>query len=476
MSIVKQEPQRVFDYFEELCAIPHGSGNTDGIAIYLENFAKAHQFRYVRDKMNNIIVYKDAAKGYENAPPVILQGHTDMVCAKDADCTKDMSREGLDLRADGDFLFAEGTTLGGDDGIAVAMILAILESDLPMPAIEAVFTVDEEIGMFGAAALDLSLLHGRTMINVDSESEGVVTVGCAGGVMAKCTLPMQRISASEEALKISVSGISGGHSGEAIGDGRANAVTLLARLLLTISKETKISLADISGGVKENVIPSSAEAVITAQDADAVKKTVAAWEKIYRSEYAETDPELTLAAERTTAQSVCDAESTARAICFLTNLPNGVYAMSRALPGLVQTSLSLGVVRMDQKALYTEQCVRSNVGTQKKMLTDRIASLAQTLGGTVMLEGDYPAWEYRKESPLRNLMCAVYREQNGKDLRLAAIHGGLECGIFAGKIEDFDCVSVGPDILDIHSPRERLSIASTARVYAWITETLKRMQ
>ncbi len=476
MSIVKQEPRRVFDYFEAICAIPHGSGNVGAIADYLEDFAAAHQLRYVRDKMHNVVIYKDAAKGYETAPTVILQGHTDMVCAKEKDCTKDMAHEGLDLYVDGDFLEAQGTTLGGDDGIAVAMMLAILESDLPTPAIEAVFTVDEEIGMFGASALDASYLHGKTMINIDSEEEGVVTVSCAGGVSAKCILPVKRVKNDASALQIGVSGLTGGHSGEAIHCGRANANTLLARLLLTVCKETEILLADFCGGVKENVIPSSAQAVIVAEDVQKVKRLAAEWKKIYQDEYGATDPDLQVTVQDTDAKTVCDAETTRRALCLLTNLPNGVYAMSHEIGGLVQTSLNLGVAEMTQTSLQTHHCVRSSLGTQKEMLTDRIGNLVQMLGGTMELDGDYPAWEYRKVSPLRDLMCEVYRTQNRKEAQISAIHAGLECGIFAGKIEDFDCVSIGPDILDIHSPRERLSISSTARIYAWITETLKRIQ
>ena len=451
------EPQAVFSYFEQLCAIPHGSGNTKAISDFLVRFAAAQHLRCIQDAHNNVVIFSPGTPGYETAAPVILQGHMDMVCETAPDCTKDMTREGLDLFVDGDTIGARGTTLGGDDGIAVAMALAILDADdIPHPPLEIVITVDEETGMLGAAALDASVLKGRTMLNLDSEDEGVLTVSCAGGNVSVCTLPVTRAPFSGTALTVTVGGLLGGHSGAEIDKGRGNANLLMGRVLYAVSEHTPLRLVSVAGGLKDNAIPRESRAVIAVADAAA-------------------DPDVFARSNAARPQQLpMDEASTQRAVCMLCCLPNGIQAMSRDIPGLVQTSLNLGILTTDADTVQASFCVRSSVSTQKEMLVARLRCLMAQLGGTVAVSGDYPAWEYRKDSPLRERMVAVFREQYGRDPKVEAIHAGVECGLFAGKLPGLDCVSFGPDLTEIHTCRERMHIASVQRVWRYTLEVLRR--
>lgn len=477
MSLLdKLEPKSVFAFFEKMCAIPHGSENVDAISDWLVDFAKTRNLKYIQDEAKNVIIFKAASKGYENAPVVILQGHMDMVCEEAPDCEKNMEREGLDLLIDGDFLTADGTTLGGDDGIAVAMVLSILDSDLPAPAIEAVFTTDEETGMNGAMSIDTSVLKGKTMINIDSEDEGVFTVSCAGGNRAHCRLPVERECCNSKAFRITVKGLTGGHSGIEINKGGANANTLLARLLFSLSQRTGIRLSSINGGKKDNAIPIVSEAVIFAEDEALMKEICSALEKEYKNEYAVSDPELEVVIESAEADTALDKASFDKVLCMLNNLPNGIYAMSQDVEGLVQTSLNLGILETTETSVNASYCVRSSIESQKRMLDEKIICLMNQLGGYTEIVEDYPGWQYQKESRIRDLMAEVYEEQSGKKPKIEAIHAGVECGLFSGKIKDLDCISIGPDLFDVHTFNERLSIPSTGRTYALIVETLKRMK
>ena len=470
------QPRAVFHFFEELCAIPHGSGNTKAVSNWCAAFAKARGLEYHQDALNNIIIIKEAAPGYEGAEPVILQGHLDMVCEKEPGCQKDLEREGLDLAVDGDFVYAKGTTLGGDDGVAVAMALALLDSrDLPHPRLEAVLTVDEEVGMLGAAALDVSPLRGKSLINLDSEEEGVFTVSCAGGNRTECILPVKREPCSGTVLTVTVGGLTGGHSGTEIHRGRANANVLLGRCLRVASARTELRLGEAAGGSKDNAIPTESRAQIVVSDEAAARAVLGELEADLRREYRTTDPELFLRAEPSHWEgSPMDRTSTERAVCLLTCLPNGVQAMSGDIPGLVQTSLNLGILTIGAEELRACFSVRSSLGSQKEALKDRLTCLTQALGGRTQYSGDYPAWEYREESPLRDRMVQVFREQYGRAPKVEAIHAGVECGLLAGKIPGLDCVSIGPDLLEIHTPRERMSISSVQRVWAFLLEVLKR--
>ena len=477
MDVLAQlEPQNVFRFFEQMCAIPHGSGNTKAVSDWCADFARARSLEYHQDADNNIIIIKEATPGYEQAEPIILQGHLDMVCEKEPGCTKDMEKEGLDLEVDGDWVRAKGTTLGSDDGIAVAMALAVLDADnIAHPRVEAVFTTDEETGLFGAASIDVSPLKGRRMINMDSEAEGIFTVSCAGGNTTTCILPLRREAFSGCALRITVSGLTGGHSGAEIDKGRANANMLMGRVLQATAARTELRIVSVNGGLKNNAIPVESVACVVVADEAAARDVLAEMNDALRSEYHLPDPNLVVSAQTAEApQPAMDAATTDKVICMLTCLPNGIQAMSADIPGLVQTSLNLGILTTAEEELCAVFSLRSSIDSQKEMLKRRMDCLMAQLGGRVEFEGEYTGWQYQEHSPLRELMAEVFTEQYCKAPKIEAIHAGLECGLFAGKMPGLDCVSIGPDLLEIHTPRERMSISSVQRVWKFLLEVLKR--
>ena len=478
MAILEHlEPRGVFRFFEELCAIPHGSSNTKAVSDWLMDFARERGLEAYQDGLNNVIIIKEATSGYESAEPVILQGHMDMVCEKAPGCAKDMEKEGLDLAVDGDAVYAEGTTLGGDDGIAVAMALAILDADdIPHPRLEAVFTVDEEIGMLGATALDVSMLRGRRMLNLDSEEEGVFTVGCAGGNLTQCTLPLTRAPYAGKALTVTVGGLRGGHSGAEIDKGLGNANMLMGRLLYAASRKAELRLVEVNGGLKDNAIPRETVATLVTTDPEAVLAVCRELDAPLKNEYRTTDPNVFVTAAESTASLPMDDDTTRRVLCFLTCAPNGIQAMSADMPGLVQTSLNLGILKTEKDAVIASFCVRSSIDGQKQMLVERLTCMTEALGGTVEVFGDYSGWEYRPDSPLRELLVEVFTQQYGHAPRIEAIHAGVECGIFSGKLPGLDCVSMGPDLTEIHTCREKLYISSVQRLWTMVLETLKRMK
>ena len=472
------EPQRVFSFFEEICAIPHGSHNTKAISDYLVAFAQARGLRFRQDETNNVIIWKAASPGYENAPCVMLQGHMDMVCEQEPGCEKDMAREGLELFVEGDEIGARGTTLGGDDGIAVAMALAVLDDDtVEHGPLECLFTVDEEVGMLGARALDVSDLQARCLLNLDSEEEKVLTVSCAGSTRAVCTLPVTREPFSGAALLLSVGGLFGGHSGEEIHKGRANADLVLGRALDCLSRATALRLIRAEGGSKDNAIPREARALLRVSDPAAAAAAADALAAALRNEFRAADPGITLRLSPAEAQGLpMTAESTRRVICFLFCAPNGVQVMSPEVPGLVQTSLNLGQVYTEEGAVTARFMIRSSVNSQRDETTQRLTALAEALGGSVEIPAAYSAWEYRPDSPVRDRMAEAFRTVYGEEPRIAALHAGLECGILSGKMPWLDCISFGPDLIDIHTPAERLRIASTRRTWALLLETLRRLR
>ena len=469
------EPQRVFHFFEELCAIPHGSGNTKAVSDWLVDFAKARGLRYVQDQLNNVVIFQDAAPGYESAEPVILQGHMDMVCEKEPGCTKDMAVEGLDLVLEGDTVSAKGTTLGGDDGIAVAMALAILDdTSLSHPAIEAIFTVDEETGMYGAEGLDVSVLKGRRMLNMDSEDEGVFTVSCAGGARADCCLPIRRQRFGAPVQEIAVTGLVGGHSGAEIDKGRANSSMLLGRVCAPWSR--KRPAGDLRQRRPEGQRHPHRLRGPGGRRRQRVQAVCAEMDAAFKKEYRVNDPAITVSARPAESSLLpMDEASSRSAVCLLACLPNGIQAMSADMPGLVQTSLNLGILTTGDDAVHASFSVRSSVATQKQMLIDRLRCLTESLGGSVSTHGEYPGWEFMPQSPLRDLMVQVFTDQYGYAPKVEAIHAGLECGLFSAKLPGLDCVSFGPDLKEIHTFRESLSVSSVQRVYAMVVETLKRM-
>ncbi len=475
----KLESQRVFDYFEEICAIPHGSRNTKQISDYLAAFAGKHGLTCHQDEANNIVIIKEASAGYENAEPVILQGHMDMVCEKENGCEIDFEKDGLDLYIDGDFLRARGTTLGGDDGIAVAYALALLESsEIPHPRLEVVITVDEEIGMLGAEVIDLSMLKGHRLLNIDSDVEGHFLTSCAGGMTVEAELAVTRMAQSGLVMKMAVSGLEGGHSGSEIDKEHANANIVAGRALKYISDRMELGVISMAGGLKDNAIPRehTAEVLIPVDKKEEFLTYLEELTGVLRREYAVSDAGIQITAEEGGVQEaqILSYASMSKVLFYLRQVPDGVQHMSRVMPGLVETSLNLGILKLTEDALLTTTSVRSSVSTRKEELLDRLTHLVEFLGGEVEVNGDYPAWEYRADSRLRETISEVYSDLFDEEAVFEAIHAGLECGILSGKIADLDCVSFGPNNYDIHTPKERLSISSTEKVWKLLKEFLKR--
>lgn len=466
-----------FQYFQEICAVPRGSGNNEAISAYLVDFAKKHNLYVHQDSKQNVIMRRDAAPGMENLPGIILQGHMDMVCEKESDCNHDFTKEGLDLAIDGDYLYAKGTTLGGDDGIALAYALAILsDSNGVYPMIEFVATTDEETGMYGAKALDTSLLKGKYMINLDTEEEGSLLVGCAGGLRGEITLPLAFEEKKGTKYCLTINGLQGGHSGCEIDKNRVNATLLLGRLLFEL--DSKYSLVSMEGGTKDNAIPREAMATLLVCDEDTKSFESEVKERIsgYQAEYFGFEPDLGYEITKCEEASVwvMTKECQEKLVFLLNTAPNGVQEMSSEISGLVESSLNMGIfyAKEEMKACYS---IRSSRIGYKEYVAKKLRMLAQYLGASYDEGERYPAWTYKKESVLRDKMTQVYRRVYGKEPVVEVIHAGLECGILCEKNPELDIVAIGPDILDIHTPKERLSISSTIRVFDYLMEVLQEL-
>ena len=468
------EPAGVYGYFEKLCSIPHGSRNTKAISDYLVSFAKDHHLKYVQDSSNNVIIYQPGTPGYEDHPTVILQGHMDMVCEKDPDCKKDMETEGLDVTHDDTCVFAEGTTLGGDDGIAVAYALAVLDDPaIAHPPLEVVITVDEEIGMLGADALDPELLKGRRMLNIDSEEEGIFTVSCAGGATAEISLPAKRRAVYGPCVKLTVEGLQGGHSGAEIHKNRGNANKIMGEFLGRIQKMMPLCLTSISGGSKDNAIPRSCQVNLVAMgiNLQRINEVAEDLQKEVREKYDEPNAVVKGDDVDALGGNAMTTQDTAKVIAILCASPNGVQAMSDVMPGLVQTSLNLGIVSMDENVKFTYS-VRSSVNQEKLDLLKKLEDLAKFNDASFEESGDYPAWEYREESHLRDVLNEAYRKLYHKEPVTMAIHAGLECGLFSDRLPGLDCISIGPEMHDVHTSREKLDIESVKRTWELVKTAL----
>ena len=471
------QPENVFYWFEKLCAIPHGSGNTKAISDFLAAFAAERGLQCVQDTLNNIIICKPGTAGYEHKAPVIIQGHMDMVCEKDADCTIDMEQEGLQIAHDGEYVFAKGTTLGGDDGIAVAYALALLDArDISHPPLEMVITVDEETGMYGAAGIDLSMLKGRTLLNIDSEEEGVFTVSCAGGARGTITLPLERRAVYGPCVRLTVEGLQGGHSGVEIHKNRANANKVMGEFLSRVQAMMPVCITKLTGGAKDNAIPRSCQVTLVALGMyiERINDVAAQLQKEIRDQYDEPDAIVRGDDVDALGGNALTTECSARVIALLNAAPNGVQVWSKDIEGLVQTSLNLGVATMDETLKLTF-AVRSSVNSEKRELLDKLRNLAEMTGGSYSETGDYPAWEYKAESHLRDTMVKTYTQMFGKEPQVVAIHAGLECGLLSEKLPGLDCVSIGPEMHDIHTSREKLGIASVERTWNFVLEVLKNL-
>ena len=471
------EPAAVFAYFEKLCSIPHGSRNTKLISDYLVSFAREQGLRYIQDESNNVILFQEGTCGLEDHPPVVLQGHMDMVCEKDEECPIDMDREGLDVTHDGECVFARGTTLGGDDGIAVAYALALLaDRSIPHPPLEVIITVDEEIGMLGADVIDLSMLQGRTLLNLDSEDEGIFTVSCAGGARATIHLPVTRRVAYGPCVKLTVEGLKGGHSGVEIHQNRANANKVMGEFLSRVQQMMPLSITSISGGSKDNAIPRSCTVNLVAlgMGLERINDVAAQLQQEIREKYDEPDVIIRGDDVDALGGNALTTECSAKLIALLNSVPNSVQSWSADIPGLVQTSLNLGVAELGEELKLTF-ALRSSVKQEKADLVKRLEEVAAFHGAICTHKGDYPAWEYKKESVLRDTMVRVFEEMYQRPAKVVAIHAGLECGLLSEKLPGLDCVSIGPEMHDIHTSRERLGIASVERMWKYLQEVLKNL-
>ncbi|MGL6198037.1 MAG: aminoacyl-histidine dipeptidase [Lachnospiraceae bacterium] len=482
--LADMEPVKVFQYFEEISSIPRGSGNEKAISDYLVSFAKEHDLEVIQDETMNVIIKKPGTKGYEESPGVVLQGHMDMVCEKSPDNSHDFMTDPIQLKVVDDMLYADGTTLGGDNGIAVAMGMAVLSSDsLEHPPLELLVTTSEETGMDGAHALDPNSITGKMLINIDSEEEGVLTVSCAGGVNARTniTAAWEAADSGKEAYTINISGLKGGHSGMEINQGRANANKLMARLLNSIGQEFDFDLCTICGGSKHNAIARDAQAVVCIKrdQLEELKEQVAGLEKIFQNEFKTADPDIkvTIKPNETKPEQVMTKDTKENIVNYMYLIPNGVQSYSMDIKGLVESSLNLGVVQIKEDNVEIISSLRSSVGSMKENLYHTVAAIANLTNGKVTAEAAYPEWKYNPDSRLRQLFVELYEKLYGEKPQISAIHAGLECAIFDEKFNgNMDLISIGPEMHGVHTVEEHLSIPSTQRTWNYLTEALKALK
>ncbi len=478
MSILENyEPKVALKFFEEICAIPHGSRNTKEISDYCVKFAKDRNLNVQQDEINNVIITKEATPGYEEAEAIIIQGHMDMVCEKTDDSDFDFITDGLNLETDGTYLWAKNTTLGGDDGVALAIAMAILDADnIPHPKLEVVFTVDEEIGLIGAQAIDLSNLTGKMLINIDSTSDEEILTSCAGGTFLDGFIPVTRETELGTIYELELKGLQGGHSGTQIHLERGNSNVLLGRLLNSVKENS--SIISVSGGNAANVIPnlSKATVLVSGAETEDFKKNLANAFDALKQELSLAEPNIALLSQsdETSEQQVLTEDSQRLLIHLLMNIPNGIDHMSVAIPGLVETSSNMGVFILTENQIELKYSIRSSVESAKQFLANRVSTFIEILGGRVEENGGYPGWAYRMDSPLRERAIEVYQTLFGSEPKIGAIHAGLECGLFAAKINDLDCISIGPNLQYIHSVNEKLEINSLNKIWTLVLGILAK--
>ena len=473
------KPTAVFEYFEKISSIPRGSGNMDRISEFCVNFAKEHSLNYYLDEAKNVIIRKDAAAGYESVPPIILQGHLDMVCQKTPEKNIDFEKDGIDLYIDGDFVKADGTTLGADNGIAVAMLLAILEDkELKHPPLEVIFTTDEEIGLIGAGRLNAGEIKGARMINIDAEEFDKLTVSCAGGSDFKMTMPVKRKKIQGKKLEISLFGLKGGHSGIEIGNGRVNANILAGRILNFANKFSDFELISVDGGTKGNAITNECKIVAVIKDETKCVSEIKDYIDGIKEEISlrEPDFDFSVTLSKQGEFDVFSDENRDKLVFTLMAVPNGVMEMSATTENLVETSLNLGILETKEEEYSLFFALRSNILSALCYIEERLKTIAEAGGYEVETSGHYPPWEFSKDSYMQNLYVTTFNDMFGYKPEIVSIHAGLECGIFSNKIKDIDCIAIGPDIFGAHTVNEKLSISSTEKMYGLITELLEKMK
>ncbi|WBW50178.1 aminoacyl-histidine dipeptidase [Peptoniphilus equinus] len=470
------EPKNVFHWFYELNQIPRCSGNEKAVSDFLTAFAKERHLDVTQDEAYNVIIRKPASAGYENATPVILQGHMDMVCVKNDDVDHNFDTDPIEMIVEGDFIRANGTSLGGDNGIAVAYAMAILDGDYEHPALEVLITTNEETGMDGAAALKEGMLQGKRLINMDSEEEGVFLVSCAGGATIEIRFAKETESVTGSALTVAVSGLKGGHSGQEIGKGRGNANKILFRLIHAVQQAMDVQLATVKGGMKHNAIPDAATATIVVDDTEKAESLIQTMAELITLEYTVEEPGLTITCESSAADTALTKAATENIVDFFIMAPNGVISMSKDIEGLVQTSLNNAVVTDEDNMIVLETSIRSSSESELDSVIETLATAAKRVGATTELTNRYPAWQFEQDSPLRDISLSTYKALFGKEARYDAIHAGLECGLLKKVLPDCDMISYGPDMFDIHSPKEHLSISSSQRMWDFTVALLKNLK
>ncbi len=460
------EPKRAFEIFEDLCVIPHGSGNETGIANYIEKFASNNGIFCLRDEVGNVFLRKNATRGYENVPAIMLQGHMDMVCEKNADSDHDFEHDGLKLSVKDGFLWADGTTLGADNGIAVAMMLALLETD-SHPTLECLFTVEEETGLAGAQGFDCSVVTAKRMINLDSEEEWQITAGCAGGCRTEIDFDIECTEVSEgyAALDISITGLSGGHSGAEIHLGKTNAIIAMARLLGVASKKCDIRLVAINGGGKDNAIARECFATIVASDRELASNAIISESKRMKRELCAADESFCVSVQNSAAISCFDKSASTRVIYLLNVIKTGVICMSNHINGLVEYSRNAGIISTTDSKVRLTLSSRSSVEAQLDLSCRELDMLCELAEVNCHHYARYPGWEFEPASDLRKKYSEAYRSIYGSELQVGVIHAGLECGILSSKLDNMDIISVGPNMHDIHSPNEHLDLVSCEHIW-----------
>ncbi len=477
------KPYDVFKYFEEITQIPRGSGNEKGISDYLVEFAKKHNLQVIQDEALNVIIKKPGTEGYENAPTVIIQGHMDMVNEKNQGTEHDFDKDPLKLRIEGDMLYATGTTLGADNGIAMAYAMALLASkDIAHPPVEVLMTTDEETGMSGAMALKAEHLDGRILINIDSEEEGKLLVSCSGGVRVSTKLPIAWEDVKEGIVvaAVRVRGLKGGHSGMEIHKGRGNSNKIMGRFLYDLQGALSYDLCSLNGGAKNNAIPREADAVlaIKAENVDALKAMAESWNVVLKNEFKASDPEVNIQVELRSDKidKVFSKETTKKAVQLLYLIPNGIQTMSMEIAGLVQSSTNLGVVTTTADEISFDSATRSSVRTLKEDLVYQAKIVADVVGAKFQTQSDYPDWQYDANSKIRKVFEKAYKDITGNDPEIVAIHAGVECGLFKEKFGEIDMISFGPNLYDVHTPDEHISISSTERMWDYLLAVLKEIK
>ena len=477
MDIRQLSPSLFYRYFYDIAQIPHGSGNTEALSDYLCAFAQEHGLSYERDETGNVLIRGEATPGYEDHPAVLLQGHMDMVCVSDPGVDHDFLTQPLDVQTDGEWVYANGTTLGADDACAVAMMLAVLtDENAAHPKLECLATVDEETGMDGAIALDSSWITARKMLNMDSDEEGILIAGCAGGAEVVSGIPIERVTLKGGRYRILVSGLNGGHSGSEIAKPLASANKLMGRILRDLDAQYAVSLVELKGGDKMNAISTEASCVILADIADQsdlIAYCADLTEKL-RKEYAGSDEGVLVRCipEGPASAEALSYDSAQKVIRYLELVPHGCMRMLAEPADVPALSTNLGLIGIDGDLFYADNLVRSAVRASKEDLCERIVLLTELLGGTSEVQGEYPEWPFRPGSPLLAKLSGIYTELFGCEPQTAVTHGGLECGLISEKTPDMEIVSFGPDLPGIHTPAEKMNVSSLERTYRFLLAAL----